>query len=109
MKVSFPDRTSALNDDTREDIRRRMHFALSRFGTHIEQVTVRIVDTAEDRDGSQVLCRLSVRMKRLGSFSIESVKDKVAVAVSWAADRAAQRVQRILDRQRNETSLNESK
>ena len=109
MKVSFSNRTSSLDDDTREDIRRRMHFALSRFGTRIEHVTVQIVDTAEDRDGSQVVCRLSVRMKQLGSFSIESVKDEAVAAVSWAADRAAQRVQRILERQRNETSLNESK
>ena len=103
MIVSFSNRSSSLDDDTRRAIRRRLHFALSRFGTRIQQVTVQIVDTAEDRDGSQVLCRLSVRMKQIGSFSIESVKDEAVTAVSWAADRAAKRVQRILDRQHDET------
>jgi hypothetical protein len=42
-------------------------------------------------------------MKRLGSFSIDSVNDDDPVAAaSWAAERAAKRVQRILDRQRHE-------
>lgn len=105
MKVTFPNRTSAPDDKTRDGIEDRIHFALSRFGPSIEQVSVRIaeVDTAQDRDGSQVLCRLSVRMKQLGSFSIDSLNDDPVAAASWAADRAAKRVQRFLDRRRDET------
>ena len=55
------------------------------------------------RGSSQPLCRLSVRMKRLGSFASESVEDEVMIAVSRAAERAAKQAQRILDRQRDET------
>ena len=64
---------------------------------------VQIADVVGARGSSQWLCRLSVRMKRLGSFSIESVEDEVMITVSRAADRAAKKVQRILDRQRDET------
>jgi hypothetical protein len=42
-------------------------------------------------------------MKQLGSFSIESVNGDAVAAASWAVDRAAKRVERILDRRRDET------
>jgi hypothetical protein len=106
MKVTFacPHRTRAPDAPTRDGIQHRIDFALSRFGPRIEQVTVRISnrDPGEDRDGSPVLCRLSVRIKQLGSFSIESINDDPVAAASWAVDRAAKRVQRILDRRRDE-------
>jgi hypothetical protein len=105
VKVTFPNRASVPDGKIREGIEDRLHFALSRFGSHVEQVSIRLaeLDAGEDRDGSQVLCRLSVRMKQLGSFSVESVNDDddPLAAVSWAVDRAAKRVQRILDCRRD--------
>ncbi len=103
MKVTVSSRASSLDDTMREGIRNRIYYALSRFGPRIDKVTVQIEDVGATRESSQQLCRLSVRMKRLGSFSIESVEDEVMIAVSRAAERAAKRVQRILDRQRDET------
>ncbi len=103
MKVNVSSRTSPIDDVMRADIRGRIYFALSRFSPRIDEVTVQIGEVVEARGSSQQLCRLSVRMKRLGSFSIESVEDEVMIAVSRAADRAAKEVQRILDRQRDET------
>ncbi len=103
MKVTVSSRTSSIDDVMREDIRGRIYFALSRFSPRIEQVTVQVGKVVGARVSSQRLCRLSVRMKRLGSFSIESVEDEVMIAVSRAAERAAKQVQRILDRQRDET------
>jgi hypothetical protein len=103
MKVTVSSRTNSLDDARREDIRGRMFFALSRFCPHIERVTVEIRDVDRTRGGSQQLCRLSVQMKRLGSFSVESVEEEAPDAVSRAVDRAAKRVQRILERRRDET------
>ena len=106
MKVTFANRTVPLGDETRNGIEGRIHFALSRFGSYIEQVSVRIAkgDRVSGGDRPQVLCRLSVRMKLLGSFSVDSVNEgDPVVAASWAAERAAKRVHRILDRQRFET------
>ena len=103
MKVTVSGRTSSIDDLMREDIRGRIYFALSRFSPPIDEVTVQIGKGVGARGSSQWLCRLSVRTKRLGSFSIESVEDEVAIAVSRAAERAAKQIQRILDHQRNET------
>ena len=103
MKVTVSSRTSPIDDVMREDIRGQIYFALSRFSPRINEVTVQIAEVVVARGSSQRLCRLSVRMKRLGSFSIESVEDEVMIAVSRAAERAAKRVQRILDLQRDKT------
>ena len=103
MKVSFSGRTSLLDDDVGEDIRNRIHFALSRFSPRIEQVRVQITDVVRDTTSPQKLCRLSVRIKRLGSFSVDSVEEQLASAVSRAADRAARQIERILDGQRDQT------
>lgn len=79
-----------------------IYFSLSRFGPRIEEVLVHLAEVAIASGKSKRLCRLSVRMKQLGSFSIETVEGEVATAVSQAAERAARQVQRILDRQRDE-------
>lgn len=103
MKLAVASRTNLLDDATREDIRGRIYFALSRFSPHIEQVRVQVGDVGRTRGSSQQLCRLSVRMKRLGSFSVESVEEEALDAVSRVVDRAAKQVQRILERRRDET------
>jgi len=102
VKVTVSSRTCSPDDATREDVRGQIFFALSRFSPRIEQVAVQIGDVSGRRCNSQQLCRLSVRMKRLGSFSVESVEEEILGAVSRAADRAAKQVQRILDQRRNE-------
>ena len=56
------------------------------FKPRIEQVRVQITDVVRDTTSSQKLCRLSVRMKRLGSFSVDSVEEQLANAVSRAAN-----------------------
>jgi len=103
VKVTVSSRTISIDDVLREEIRCRIYFSLSRFSPRIGEVTVKIGDVVGTGDSSRQVCRVSVRMKRLGSFSIESVEDEVAIAVSRAAERAAKQVQRILDRQRDET------
>ncbi len=101
MNVTVSSRTSSLDDAAREDISSRVYFALSRFSPRIEQVTVQVGDVGTLRVSSQQLCRLSVRMERLGSFSVESVEHETPDAVTRAANRAARQMERILDRQRD--------
>lgn len=67
----------------------------------IGEVAVQIEELSEASGESLRLCRLSLRMIRLGSFSIEFVEDEVMFAMSWAAERAAERVKRNHDRQRD--------
>ena len=97
MKVLVSSGTNTLNDATRHAIRDRLQLALSQFSPSIEAVTVRIGDVRGPSGDSRQLCRLSVRMKRLGSFLIDSVEQQITDAVSRAADRAARRLERILN------------
>jgi hypothetical protein len=103
VKVTFSNTTNGLDDAVREDIRGRIYFALSRYTPHIDRVAIQLADADGTPGSSQKICRLSVRMKRLGSFSVESVEQDTMDAVSRAANRAARQGQRILDRRRDET------
>ncbi len=103
MRVTVSSRASSIDDVVSEEIRGRIYFSLSRFNPCIAEVTALIVDVAGARGNSQRLCRLSVRLNGLGSLSIESIEDDLMPAVSRAAERAAKQLQRILDRQRDET------
>ena len=59
-----------------------MCFVLSLFSLRIDEVTVQIGDVGGTPGSSQKLCRLSVRMKQLGRFSVDSIEDELAPAVS---------------------------
>ena len=103
MKVTVSSGTTSIDDEIREDVCERIYFTLSRFSPRIDNVAVHISEVAKTSNRLQWLCRLSVRMNRLGSFSSESIEDAIPNAVSRAASRAAKQLERILDRQRNET------
>ena len=98
MNITVSSHTRSIGDGVREEIRDRIYFALSRFSPRIDHVAVRIDDSIGARGNSQQRCRLSLRMKRLESVSMEAVGDEVAIAVARATDRTAKQVQRLLDR-----------
>ena len=102
VKVTVASRKIVIGKSLRKDIRDRIYFAMSRYSPRIEAVTVRIEDVNEARSGSETLCRMSVRIKGIGSFAVESVDDEMSVAVSRAARQAASRILRLLDRQREQ-------
>ena len=109
MKVTISSGTSSIDDVMRDEIRNRIYSALSRFSHSIDEITVRIGETVRigdvvgTRGRSQQLCRLSVRMKRLGSFLVESVEEETLDAVSRAVECAEKQVLRILDRRHDVT------
>ncbi len=103
MKVTVSSGTRPIDDVMRKEIRDRIYFALRRFRPSVDEITVRIGDTVRARCSPQQLCRLSVRMKRIGSFLVESIEEETLDAVSQAAERAEKQVQRILDQRRDVT------
>ncbi len=105
MKVSLSNRPSSVDDDAREDIRGRIYLALSRFSLRIDEGAVQIGEVNGGRASTQWLCRSSVPMKQLGSFSVESIEVEPATTVSRAAGPCSEAVQRILARRRDETGL----
>lgn len=100
MRVTILNQLNSINKSTREDIQGRISRSLKRFNTDIDEVavTVRIGTAAEASRASRTLCRLSVRMKKIGSFLVECIEDSLPEAVSQAAERAARRLKLILDR-----------
>ena len=52
-----------LGDGMVEDVRNQIHFALNRCS--------RFPDVVQNSPNAVTLCRLSIRMKRLGSFSVD--------------------------------------
>ncbi len=102
MKVTVSSHTVPVDDQLREEVRDQVYFALSRYTPRIEQVTVRIGGVGGVQGARRQLCRLSVRVKSLGSFLVESVEAELAEAVGRAAERAARRLERILEEQRGQ-------
>ena len=102
MKVTVSSQTVPIDDRLREAVRGQVYFALSRYSPRIEQVIVRVGGVGGMLEARRQLCRLSVRIKGLGSFLVESVEDEFSEAVAHAAERAARRLQRILEEQRSQ-------
>ena len=82
MNVSVSSQTNSLDDAMRKDIHDRIYYSLSRFSPRIQKVTVRVGHVGGTRSSSQQLCRLSVRMKQLGSFLVESIEEETCDAVA---------------------------
>lgn len=75
--------------------RRRLEYALGRFGRRVRSVTVRLTDVNGPRGGVDKKCAVAVRLnapKRL--VVIEDVDAEAAIAIDRAADRAARAVVR---------------
>ena len=103
MRVSVKSRALSMDDQVREEIRSRIYFALSRFSPHMEEVKAEFEELVIQNRKSQQLCRLSIQTKQLGNFVLESVDDEMITVVSEAAVRAAKKIQRLLEHERDKS------
>jgi hypothetical protein len=79
--------------------RRRLEFALGRFGARIRSLTVRLADLNGPRGGVDTHCLFAIRLtspRRL--IVIEDTDAEAEVAIGRAADRAARVVARAVQR-----------
>jgi len=86
----------------REYIDRRLHFALGRFATAIDNVSVRVGDVNGPRGGVDKRCQIVVALRAPGSnpIAIDDNDEDVHVAVARASDRAGRTVARAVQRRR---------
>ena len=100
MKIDF--RVRGLEDPSalREQVERRLQFALGRFGHEVARVTVRLCDENGPRGGVDKRCHLTVRGPRLATVVIDERNSVAEAAVDLAAGRASRAVARLLDRRR---------
>ncbi len=101
MRLEIRSKHYPLDDDRRQEIERRIRFALGRFVGRISLVTVSLTDVNGPRGGADKHCRLVAKLIPAGSVTIEETHTDVAAAVALAADRAGWSVNRELKRQRD--------
>ena len=78
-------------------VERRMHFALSRFGSRVGQVTVRI--SADGR--AQRRCRITTEVLPFGRVMVEETDSDLFAAVDRATGRIGRSFGRELERHRD--------
>ena len=105
MNVTISSKTTSVDEATRAEIRDQVYFVLSRYSPRIDQVAVRVGGVGGMDGDQRRLCRLSVRIKPMGSFLVECVEDNLESAVSRAAERAARRLDRMFDVERDQRRL----
>ena len=98
MKIEL--RVRGLEDPAvlRDQLERRLQFALGRFGHEVAQVTVRLTDENGPRGGVDKRCHLTVRGPRLATVVIDERNSVAEAALDLAAGRAGRAVARLLDR-----------
>jgi ribosome-associated translation inhibitor RaiA len=86
--------------DVDEHVRRRLMFAVGRFGDRVRSARVRLADVNGPKGGEDKRCRIELDMRPGGRVFAESVEPDWQAAVDLAADRAGRSVSRAFERRR---------
>ena len=100
MLVDIRARHGRITRSLEEQLERRLHFALARFGGRIRRIRAFLEDINGPRGGEDQRCRIEVTLVPSGSIMAEATDAEVVAAVGRAADRVARRVRDALDRKR---------
>jgi hypothetical protein len=76
---------------------RSVMFALGRFSTRVDRVSVRIADVNGPRGGVDKECRIRIDSHRLGVLVVRDRDAGLFAAIDGAAARAARTIQRRID------------
>lgn len=87
-----------LEDALKSYIERRLHFSLSRFGSRLGLITVRISDLNGPRGGIDKACRISAELVPFGIVRVEDVDADLYTAIDRAAERLGRSFGRKLER-----------
>ncbi len=100
MRVGIRARHGRIRRSLEEQLERRIHFALGRFGRRIRRISAFLEDINGPRGGEDQRCRIEVSMVPSGSIMAEATDVEVLSAVGRAAERVARRLRDTLDRER---------
>ncbi len=95
MKLQISGTGIAVTPELRRRIRRRVDFALGRFGGTIKVLSVRLKGEAGPRGGLDHLCEIRVETASHRPLVVRDLQDDVESATALAVDK----VQRALERQ----------
>lgn len=98
MQLSIIRRKDNLDASTRKFAERRFLFALSRFASRIDHVSVVVDDINGPRGGVDQSCRVSVKLGRLGTVTVTTTDAEVGPTLARAADRVGRAVARRIEK-----------
>ncbi len=99
MRLQIVDRGRELTDEEREQVERRLRYALTRFEPQVERVTLHVQDENGPRGGVDKSCRVDVFLRHGDPVTVSDVDASMMAAVSRAADRVSRAVERRLRRE----------
>jgi putative sigma-54 modulation protein len=100
MNIQIIEKSVALSESQRELVSRRLTAALDRFADKVCGLTVTFSDLNGPRGGVDKLCRLRMLLRENGEIVMSENSDAIESAVTRLADRAANTIQRLVERRR---------
>ena len=98
MKLSIVDRSGFLSDDLHVLTERRLLFALSRFDSSIQRVSVVFSDANGHRGGIDKCCLITVKLRRSADVIITDQDSHVASCITRSTARVGRAVNRAVER-----------
>lgn len=98
MRLSITGRKARLTDRLRTHIERRVRFALSRFGTRVASVRVRLGDATAARGRGERSCEVTVTVRGTEPVHSRHLDRRTVDAVDHALARVSRDVARTVER-----------
>jgi ribosome-associated translation inhibitor RaiA len=92
MELSIRTRDVELTDNLREQIERRLEFALDAFRDHIQDVFVYLMDLNGPKGGVDKLAQITIRVSRIGELAVRETGTTTSAALNRAARRLKYRL-----------------
>ncbi|HXH01950.1 MAG TPA: HPF/RaiA family ribosome-associated protein [Candidatus Competibacteraceae bacterium] len=94
MQLDIQARGFKLTAALREHVARRLGFALGRYGSWVQRVTVCLGDVNGPRGGADKLCRILVRLRCMPAIVIKDLGTDLYTTIDLAAERTVRQVGR---------------
>ncbi len=101
MKIDITMQQTCSDNNISCQVARRVRFALSRFGTSIRTIKVRITDINGPKGGIDKRCVVSVKLTAVGEIVVQSEGENLFSALNYCLSRAARSINRNLERRRD--------
>ena len=101
MKIDVTIKHTCSDNKISYQVARRVQLALSRFGTSILSIKVRITDTNGPKGGVDTRCVVSVNLASGGEVVVQNEGENVFSALNHCLSRAGRTINRSLERRRD--------
>jgi len=100
MQITIQARQFSLTEALRNYAERRLRFALTCYGDHIQRVVMRLSDINGPRGGEDKRCQLQVVLSGFADVVVEDTEADLYMAIDRATGRAGRSVARRIERQK---------